>query len=323
MDFNIYYDIKNNGKNEYIRTNYNLVQNYIEEAQKYYNLKYNTKTKATSIIYPFRIGEFVLYLLSNNPSFDSKTNIQIDFIKQYLEECTINNKYFTINIFLSFIRDVLQIPELVYSIQYYSSNYYSDIDISSGLNKKNIKTRLFAFEKNVNKISIDKTYICNSIIMFILVSLFEILNNGYKINKCINCGNLFINNGIDTNTQYCNYISPQNKNKSCFKYRKTASFQEIRKNNEIYNIHNSIYNLLNKRRKRAEEKSNEDLSYMNDKLVKECQEALDNFRDWYFEKTKEYKNRNLTKEQFINLLEEQYIKYREKKNNGSTRNNKE
>ena len=84
------------------------------------------------------------------------------------------------------------------------------------LSKIFLKTKLSIFKKNKNEIIIEKTYVCDDLVMFILVSLYEILSNKYKIHKCINCGKIFINNKKDTNTRYCNYISPQDKKKTCF-----------------------------------------------------------------------------------------------------------
>lgn len=319
MDLNIYYDIRNNGKNEFIRTNDKIIQNYIEKAQEYYKLKINMGIDGFVRTDSFKIGDFVLYMLSNDTNFDNDSNMKIKLIKQYLEECINNKKYFDIPIFLGFIRDILQIQELEFIAQYYASNYYNNEDISKEIN---IKTKLSTFDKNKKNINIDKTYVCKNVVMLILVSLFEVMRINNKIHKCINCGKIFINNSIDKNTRYCNYISPQNKGKTCFQYRKNATYQEVRKNDEIKKIHNDIYNFLNKRRKRVEEKSTVLNPYKNDERVKECQRDLENFKHWYEEKTREYKNGNLTREQFIELLKEQDKKYKEERKNGSTRNNK-
>lgn len=326
MNTEIYYEIRNNGKNEFVKTNNKIIQKYIEEAQKYYNLKVDMEANIFSVIKSFKTGDFVLYILSQNTDFDIESNIKINFIKQYLKECIKNEQYFKVPIFLAFIRDILQIPKFEFKTEYYSSNYYNDKDILEKINRKNIKTKLSAFSANKKSINVDKTYVCENIVMFILVSLFEIMNNNKnrsnKIHECINCGRLFINNSNDKNTKYCNYISPQNKRKTCFKYRETTKFQEIRKQNPIYHTHNKIYDFLNKRRKRAEEASNKENPYETDELVKKCQTDLDNFKYWYDKKTKEYKNGNLTKGQFIELLKEQGNKYKEEKKNGSSRTNK-
>ena len=329
MDSNIYYDITNNRKYEYIRTNNKIVLSFIENAQKYYDLKIDNKKiqelgelKGIDGFYPFKMGSFVLYILSNCDILNCENNIKINYIKQYLEECIINNKYFTEPILLSFIRDVLQLPHLKYSVQFYCKGYFNKENNLEKVCEENLKTKLSIFKKNKNEIIIEKTYVCDDLVMFILVSLYEILSNKYKIHKCINCGKIFINNKKDTNTRYCNYISPQDKKKTCFKYRQNATYQEVKKSNKIYFIHGKIYDLLKKRRDRAESKSKENNLYKDDIVVKECQKNLDNFNCWYRKKTKEYKNRNLTEEQFIKLLEEQYKKYKEERKNGSTRNNK-
>ena len=197
--------------------------------------------------------------------------------------------------------------------------YYDNIDNLQNLNENSIKAKLSIYKQN--NIELDKTYICEDLINFILVSIFEILSNKYKIHKCINCGKLFINNKKDTNTKYCNYISPHDKSKTCFKYRKTTKYQDIRKNNEIYNMHNKIYDLLNKRRSRLMNKSIAENPYKDDKLVIKCQANLESFKSWYDEKTKEYENNSLSKEQFLIMLNEKHQKYKEEKY-GNTRNNK-
>ncbi len=307
MDKIIYYEIKNKGKNEFIYTNLEKLNTIIEDAKKYYNLK--KKMKGLEIITSFKTGDFVLYLLSHDISFDSETNIKINFIKQFLEDCIINNSHFTTPIFLAFVRDVLQIPELKYTLEYYSDNYYTNINLSQGINKKNIKTKLSIFENNKKNININKTYICDGIVMFILISLFEIINSNTKIHKCINCGKIFINNSKNTNTRYCNYLSPQDKNKTCFNYRKSVKFQEVRKHDKIFKIHNDIFGLLDKRVERAKDKALED----DDILVKECEDILYDFNLWYKKTFKEYKNGNLSKEQFVKLLEELHAKYKEEK----------
>lgn len=326
MNTDIYYEIRNNGKNEFLNTNNKLIQKHIEEAQKYYNLKFDMQTNGVNLIYPFKTGDFVLYLLSQNENFDTKSNIKINLIKQYLKECIKNEQYFKVPIFLSFIRDVLQITNFEVRTVFYADNYYNDTDISEKTNKKNIKTKLSAFNKNKKKIKVNKTYICKDIVVFILVSLLEVINNNKndsnKIHKCINCGKLFINNSNDKNTKYCNYISPQNNKKTCFQYRKTTKPSEIRKDNPIYFTHNKIYDFLNKRRKRAEQASIDQNPYETDELVKKCQNDLNNFKYWYDTKTKEYEDGSLKEEEFIELLFEQENKYKEEKKNGGSRTNK-
>ena len=39
MDLNIYYDIRNHGKYETLRTNDKTIKKYIDDAQNYYKLK--------------------------------------------------------------------------------------------------------------------------------------------------------------------------------------------------------------------------------------------------------------------------------------------
>ena len=227
MDLNIYYDIRNHGKYETLRTNDKTIKKYIDDAQNYYKLKEKFESNEAYIVYLFRTGDFTLYLLNQNISFEHETNIKIDFIKKYLQESISNKKYFTKPVFLSFIRDVLQIGNFDYTVSEYSSKYYTDSDIKNGMNLKNIQSKLETFQKNKRQIIVDKTYTCKDLITFILVSLLEMIDNKIQVHRCINCGRIFIANNSQTNCNkyYCNYISPQNAKKTCFNYRQNIRIQ--------------------------------------------------------------------------------------------------
>lgn len=318
MDKNIYYDIRQNGKYEFISSNDSIINDYLEKAQTYYNLKKTLEKNVINEIYPFSLGEFALYLLHNDINIDEKSNKQISMIRNYILECIIHKNFFTQPILLAFIRDKLKMSELEFGIQYYTQNssYYED-----NFKEANLKKSLLKLEKNQTNIVVDKTYICKDIITFILVSLLEIIKYKGTIHKCINCNSLFIHNSantkVKTNAKYCNYISPQDKKKICSQYRKEATYQEIRKSNDIYNLHSKISDMLSKRKSRAEINSIEEDVYENDDVFKSCQDDLISFQDWYKEKTKEYKNNLLTEEQFILLLREKHKRLMEEKKNGS------
>ena len=102
----IYYDIKKRGKYEYIRTNDKMMQNYIKEAQSYYELKYTYPD--SEFVIPFKLGNMVLYILSCKKFENRDVNEKINCIKKYLDECILNNNYFTLPIFLAFVREILR-----------------------------------------------------------------------------------------------------------------------------------------------------------------------------------------------------------------------
>lgn len=312
MNETIYYVTRANSKKEFIRTDNKELSKFIEEAQKHYRLKCDSIIPSVDINYPFDKNCFILYLLSHNfYTINNEINKRIDLIRNYLSLCVVTDNYFKMPVFSTFVRFILGINELKFITIYITDNDSKDIDLISNPNKELLKQNLSIYYKNREKIKIDKEYIFNDEITFILFLIQEIINSGTKIRKCINCNRLFINNNKTTNSRYCDYTSPQDKNKSCFKYRSTASYSEVRKNTPIFALHSTIADLLKKRKERAMFNSYKDYPQMEDENVIQCNNSIKEFNKWYKSNMKKYKADDLTDEEFIKLLKEKHNMYKE------------
>lgn len=94
---------------------------------------------------------------------------------------------------------------------------------------------------------------------------------------------------------------------------KIYGYSEVRKSIPSRQFYNKIYNLLNARRKRAENTS-------NNELINNCNKELTNFRNWYNELEKKYKHGYITEKDFTNSLVEKHLQYKKEFKNNKLRN---
>lgn len=316
MNNEILYRISNNGKNEFIDTNDKTIEKIIEEAENYYKLPIKS-IRGVKIVKSFNLGEFLCYFLKEERNIDTITNKKVLLLRKFFNQYAKNNKNYNANIFLSFVKNILKIPSLPFCTIFVTEKY-QDEDIKL-INEDNFLIQLETLKNNHKNIKVCKEYICKDIIELLIVSFYEIIITKSEVKKCINCKRIFLRNSNCSNVRYCNYSSPQNPKKSCNEFRKNAKYQDIRKSNKIYEWHNTIYDMLSRRKERLESKY-ENIDNNNINLQK-ARNDLKAFKKFYVQETAKFDSGEITQDEFINKMKILHIKYKEEKNVRS-RNNK-
>ena len=79
--------------------------------------------------------------------------------------------------------------------------------------------------------------------------IYFILQHGWEVKKCANCGKYFVNRNR-TDIKYCSNPAPLDATKTCREYAATRGYYIERKNDELEGLRGKVKNRLNKRTQR-------------------------------------------------------------------------
>lgn len=297
------YELNYTSEHESVITNDNFLNNILIDVNTYYSIP-NFSSDMLEIKKQPVLGNYAFYLLSNNSiKFDVETKKKINLINIYLSNCISNKTFCNNNIFLTFVRYILQIPEIP-TCKAFSSCSNNIISDSSS-----IEMRLNSLLNIDCDIQLYKDYLCKNIIDLIISSIFEIFQKGYKIKRCRICNRYFYNK---SNNKYCSYSCPQDTSKSCYEYSSSTSSIEKRKNDIIQSKYTSITNRFR--------------NYCDYHEFKEGWDMLGKFSQAYCDMKTSLRQGLINEDRILQYLEEHDIRFKEivkeRKTNGSTRNNK-
>ncbi len=144
-----------------------------------------------------------------------------------------------------------------------------------------------------NKIKTLTTYKIEDFEDFIVASLSEIFGRNKTIKKCKNCGKYFIPKKSDAS--YCDSLSPQDVSKTCKDFARTNNHNIRLKKDEIYNSYRIISKSFSNKIRYYKER--------NDKILcQQHEETYNKFKKEYSEKEEQFKNKSITKKEFLEWL---------------------
>lgn len=193
-------------------------------------------------------------------------NVANDAMKQYILRDTGDSKFQvdTIGGVLSYCYYITSMQYVIFKHAFFTLMRYEEEEEEGGKTESHnedekIVSNLFDFYTS-NSLSIQhinfkivliegkfcSLYTIGSSLSLLLFELAHILDendkndNVVKIQKCKNCGNYFVINGR-SDSKYCDYPSPQNRNKSCKEIGAQIAMSEKLKNDEATHLYRKIY----------------------------------------------------------------------------------
>ena len=132
-----------------------------------------------------------------------------------------------------------------------------------------------------------------------LVSLYAklIIEKKITVKKCKNCNRYFITESR-TDEIYCNNISPQNPNKTCKEYGAKKTYRDNIKSRPLKDEHYKTSQFFRMRIQRNKGKN-------NIQEVEKLEKLFNKYKTNYEKKLKQYNNKKLSEEDFINWIIEQ------------------
>ncbi|MCI8444629.1 MAG: hypothetical protein HFJ37_05745 [Clostridia bacterium] len=257
-----------------------------------------TLEKLNKFLYDFNLLELYLIIYSSK-------NIDRDIISKFTDE-TQNNfknplqamKFLQQNFNLNIFNDFYKLTCFSKLAIYNNGKLYLDGEIDS-LDNKN-----FDFDMRIIEI-----FKFDNFIELLNLSLVRIMDKKIVINRCLNCGNLFIPQNR-TDEKYCNKISPQNSKKTCKQYGAKKTYRDEIKSIPIKHEHNKTSQFFRMRINRT--------NTNNTKEKEMYQKKFNTYKENYQKKKKQYQSGKLKEKDFVEWI----IKQKEGVKNGSTRNNK-
>ena len=136
------------------------------------------------------------------------------------------------------------------SMDYYS---YTDFPVLNEEDKQSSVKELFKdFIKRYNLTEDERIYgYCDSIDEYCCSTFYQMLDRGYSIKKCKNCGKYFVPlNRSDTS--YCDRPALHDTSKTCREYAKYNNYLNKTRNDVTTKLHKQIYNIKRNKAKRCE-----------------------------------------------------------------------
>jgi len=133
-----------------------------------------------------------------------------------------------------------------------------------------------------------------------LATLSWLAENNMQIKACKHCGRLFVPSGR-SDTMYCDYPSPEMKNKTCREYVPYMKWQEKERGDEARKLHKQVYNQKNNLYRRWKEKEIGGFEVPED-YVKMLQNDLYRFANQSDEWKNNVENGTATQEEYVKWL---------------------
>ncbi len=259
--------------------NYNNKYKFFSCLEKLLNLTDEELNNLEIYIGPLK------YILPISRKPYNKEIKQLNKAKKYINKMILNPFYSNYEIF-----------KLACELKYFkevTSKQFHDLSFLTIEQGKNIPNNYFERVEYIykccqkQKVKMVTAYELKDFEDFIVASLTELLKNKKNIKKCENCGRYFLAKRSDA--KYCDYPSPQNKNKTCKEYAPAVNYEDNL--DEATRLYRKIYKTLNQ-----------------DKLRNPYGEHIKRFEK-FKEETKQWKqtikNGNRTKEEFFEWLKQE------------------
>lgn len=166
-----------------------------------------------------------------------------------------------------------------------NSTYYTEKDLIYLLENKNS----LAYSNNI--------YIPNNISSLLHFEITEVLKNNILLKKCDYCNKFFI--ASSKNAAYCNSIAPGYFTKTCKQVARHKKFMEKQKSDKALALYTKVYN--NKAYKASRYKD-----------INDYQIDYKHFKEIGAKKVKAYKSRKISENDFIDWINCNNPKYRNK-----------
>ncbi len=174
--------------------------------------------------------------------------VKIRSIKSYLNSCLIDSELYSDLIFMYFVKNCINFeleeirPSDLYSIIF----SYSDTKLRNLMEEDNFHQilkdsynaqvledieKLPQYDERYNSIEIEK---------LLVVSFLKIIEQGYTLKKCANCGLPFIPYNR-SDTLYCDRISPQDNSRTCKEHGGKQAWLNNVRTDEAMKLYRNIY----------------------------------------------------------------------------------
>lgn len=236
------------------------------------------------------LGSLAFCLIEDKEKY--KEN-EIKLIRMYIDECILNEQCGSTEVLLVFIRNILQreLPK----IQCWS-NEKNDGKIEK---IKDNKSKIQFWTDNKKELDIEKVYGCKDYIDIVLCSLYEIFSNNQVIKRCENCNRYFTSKKNDSRTIYCNYVAPQDKNKTCREMKNRIQYINKRREDKMQYEYNKLIEKYRRRRERLVDKQ---INGSDSNTIKELEEKIIELQDIYEDIKRHIKEKNITKDEGTEII---------------------